>query len=103
MTRVVALIGDLMFRSRVAETAKALGVEVEFGSEPASADLVLLDLNAARFKPLETLEGLRGVRVVAYAGHLQTELLEKAAALGATALTNGQFSAQLPEILRDRR
>jgi hypothetical protein len=94
------LIGDLMFRSRIAETAKTLGVTVEFSVEPAPGDLVLLDLNAARFKPLETIEKLKGARVVAYAGHMQVDLLEKARALGATALTNGQFSAQLPQILR---
>lgn len=103
MTRVVALIGDLMFRSRVAETAKALKVEVSFDSSGIeTAELVLLDLNAERFRPLDVLPTLRG-RVVAYAGHLQVDLLEKARALGATALTNGQFSAQLPEILDAHR
>src|SRR5579859_7405716 len=76
MGRVVALMDDLFFQMKVAETAKHLGVELKVATnndafltllDPAPK-LILIDLNA-RSQPLQAIEHLRarknGVRVVA--------------------------------------
>ena len=79
--RVVAAVEDLLFRSKISETANTLGVEALFPRSreklieriyESPPDLLVLDLNSARFKPLKLLEQLksdevsRGVPVVGF-------------------------------------
>src|SRR5260370_13941137 len=93
MGRVVALMDDLFFQMKLAETAKQLGVEVKvatngeafmelMASEPR---LVIVDLNA-RSQPLQAIEKLRlarkDVRVVGFLSHVQKELAAQAQAAG---------------------
>ena len=110
MAKVVAAIPDLMFRSKVLETAKALALEVDVARDADEVlqkvraekpRLVLLDLQAAAVRPLETLRSLLGVPVVGYLNHELVELREQALAAGCgEVLTKGQFSAGLAQILR---
>lgn len=108
-----------MFRSKVEVAAQALGTEITYVRDASeiieqlrmgTPDLILLDLNAAKLHPLDTLATLRqngafeALPIVAYAGHTQTGLLEQARQLGCTfVLTNGQFAAKLPELLKGPR
>src|SRR5260370_9235868 len=93
MGRVVALMDDLFFQMKLAETAKQLGVEVKVAtngealmalmvSEPR---LVIVDLNA-RSQPLQAIEKLRlvrkDVRVVGFLSHVQRDLAAQAQAAG---------------------
>src|SRR5260370_2319903 len=93
MGRVVALMDDLFFQMKLAETAKQLGVEVKvatngeafmelMASEPR---LVIVDLNA-RSQPLQAIEKLRlarkDVRVVGFLSHVQKELAAHAQPAG---------------------
>ncbi len=66
MGRVVALVDDLFFQMKLAETAKQLGVEVKVAAngeallgllEP-EPKLVIVDLNA-RSQPVRAIERLR--------------------------------------------
>jgi CheY-like chemotaxis protein len=110
MAQVVAAVPDLLFRSKVLETAKALSVSLEVARDADEVlqkvraekpRLVLMDLQAAAVRPLETIQSLMGVPVVGYLAHEQVELREKAIAAGCSeVLTKGQFSAQLPALLR---
>src|SRR5258708_8971538 len=85
MGRVVALMDDLFFQMKLAETAKQLGVEVKvatngealMGLLASEPKLIIVDLNA-RSRPIEAIEKLRqaskDVRLVGFLSHLQTEL-----------------------------
>jgi CheY-like chemotaxis protein len=93
MGRVVALMDDLFFQMKLAETAKHLGVEVKVATngdalmsllEPVPK-LLIVDLNA-RCQPIQAIERVRagknGLRVVAFLSHVQTELAAQARAAG---------------------
>ena len=111
MGRIVALIDDLFFQMKVAETAKRLGVEFKVAAngdvlagmlEPPTK-LVLVDLNA-RSEPVATIARLRATQkelpVVAFLSHVQTELAAQAKAAGSTeVLPRSVFTQNLAKIL----
>ena len=112
MSRVVALMDDLFFQMKLAETAKQLGVEVKvatngdalMGLMENAPKLVIVDLNA-RSQPLQAIEKLRqnnrDVRVVAFLSHVQTQLAAQAQAAGCTeVLPRSSFTQNLAAILR---
>jgi DNA-binding NarL/FixJ family response regulator len=111
MGRVVALMDDLFFQMKLAETAKHLGVEVKVATnadallallEPAPK-LLIVDLNA-RSQPIAAIERVRaegnGVRVVGFLSHVQTELAAQARAAGCDeVLPRSSFTQNLAAIL----
>jgi DNA-binding NarL/FixJ family response regulator len=111
MARVVALMDDLIFQMKVAETAKKLGVELKVAAnadallgllEPVPK-LVIIDLNA-RQQPLEAVQRIRaeknGVRVLGFLSHVQTELAAQARRAGCDeVLPRSAFTQNLPAIL----
>jgi CheY-like chemotaxis protein len=111
MGRVVALMDDLFFQMKLAETAKHLGVEVKVAAngdallqlmEPVPK-LVIVDLNA-RSQPLQAIQKLRqtnrDIRVVAFLSHVQTQLAAQAQAAGCDeVLTRSSFTQNLLAIL----
>ena len=111
MSRVVALMDDLFFQMKLAETAKQLGVEVKvatngdalMGLMESAPKLVIVDLNA-RSQPLQAIEKVRqnnkDVRVVAFLSHVQTQLAAQAQAAGCTeVLPRSSFTQNLAAIL----
>jgi DNA-binding NarL/FixJ family response regulator len=111
MGRVVALMDDLFFQMKLAETAKQLGVEVKvatnseafMGLMAGDPKLVIVDLNA-RSQPLQAIEKLRqarkDVRVVGFLSHVQTELAAQAKAAGCDeVLPRSSFTQNLAAIL----
>jgi DNA-binding NarL/FixJ family response regulator len=112
MAKVVALIDDLFFQMKLAETAKQLGVAVKVA---ANADalldelktapaLVIVDLNA-RSQPIEAVARLRAAgnpaRVIAFLSHVQAELAARAKAAGCDeVMPRSAFTANLAAILR---
>ena len=112
MGRVVALVDDLFFQTRIAETGRQVGVDlktVKTGEElltelaRADASLIIVDLNA-RNGPLEAIEMMRDrasqVPVVAFLSHVQTELAERARAAGCTqVLPRSKFTQHLATLL----
>jgi DNA-binding NarL/FixJ family response regulator len=115
MGRVVALMDDLFFQMKVLETAKHLGMEFKvaangealLGLLDANTKLVIIDLNS-RNEPLATLERLgathKGLRVVAFLSHVQTELAAQARAAGCTeVLPRSSFTQNLAAILQSAK
>ena len=111
MSRVVALMDDLFFQMKLAETAKQLGVEVKvatngdalMGLMESAPKLVIVDLNA-RSQPLQAIEKIRqsnkDVRVVAFLSHVQTQLAAQAHAAGCTeVLPRSSFAQNLASVL----
>ena len=109
MAKVIVAIPDLMFRSKVIEAANALKVDFEVVRDPDEViqkvraekpKLVLMDLQAAALRPLDTIKSLDGVPVVGFLAHELLDLRDQALAAGcAQVLTKGQFAASLPQIL----
>ena len=93
MARIVAMMDDLFFQMKVAETAKHLGLELKVATngdallgllEPAP-NLVLVDLNA-RSQPLAAIERVRAaqkdLKVIGFLSHVQLDLAAQARAAG---------------------
>jgi CheY-like chemotaxis protein len=111
MGRVVALMDDLFFQMKLAETAKQLGVEVKvarngealIGLLASEPKLIIVDLNA-RSQPIAAIEKLRqtqkDVRVVGFLSHVQRELAAEAQAAGCDeVLARSSFTQNLAAIL----
>lgn len=113
--RVVAAIEDLMFRSKVSGTAGQLGVETDFPRSPdellqlvrsSPPDLLILDLNSARFDPLDLLRTLkseadtRSILTIGFLSHIQKDLAVSARESGCDrVMARSAFTQDLPQIL----
>src|SRR5271168_4649641 len=111
MGRIVALMDDLFFQMKVAETAKHLGIEFKVAGngdvlagmlEPPTK-LVIVDLNA-KSDPVATIARVRATQkelpVVAFLSHVQTELAAQAKSAGSTeVLPRSVFTQKLAAIL----
>ena len=111
----MAAVEDLLFRSKISETANTLGVEALFPRSreklveriyESPPDLLVLDLNSARFEPLELLkrlksdEATRDVPVVGFLSHVQKDLAIAARESGCDrVMARSAFTRELPEIL----
>ena len=111
MGRVVALMDDLFFQMKLAETAKHLGVEVKVATTPEALQtlleppprLLIVDLNS-RSQPIAMIQRLRadknGVRVVGFLSHVQTDMAAQARAAGCDeVMPRSAFTQNLATIL----
>jgi CheY-like chemotaxis protein len=113
--RVLAAVEDLLFRSKISETADVVGVEAAFPRNPkkllealraSPPDLLVLDLNSARFEPLELLRivnsdsALQDVRTVGFLSHVQGDLALAARESGCDrVMARSAFVENLPRVL----
>ena len=116
--RVLAAVEDLLFRSKISETASTLGIEAAFPRSPkkllealreSPPDLLILDLNSARFEPLALLknvksdEATRDVSTVGFLSHVQKDLAVAAREAGCDrVVARSAFTRDLPRILAGR-
>jgi CheY-like chemotaxis protein len=111
MGRVVALVDDLFFQIKLAETAKQLGVDVKVAANgdalvgllESAPKLVIVDLNA-RGQPLQAIARVRqaskDIRVVGFLSHVQRQLAAEAKAAGCDeVLPRSSFTQNLAAIL----
>ena len=111
MGKVVALVDDLFFQMKLAETAKQLGLDVKvaangdalMGLLESAPKLVIVDLNA-RSQPLQAIARVRqaskDIRVVGFVSHVQTQLAAQAQAAGCNeVLPRSSFTQNLAAIL----
>ncbi|CAN5678892.1 hypothetical protein BH20ACT12_BH20ACT12_00060 [soil metagenome] len=116
MTRkVLAAVEDLLFRSKISETALSLGIGASFPRNPgrllealreSPPDLLILDLNSARFEPLALLQTIRSddatrdVSTVGFLSHVQKDLAVAAREAGCDrVVARSAFTRDLPRIL----
>ncbi len=115
MGKVVALMDDLFFQMKLAETAKQLGVELRVAKSAdallaeaqSSPRLVIVDLNA-RSQPVEAVERLRAagnsVRIIGFLSHVQLDLAQRARTAGCDeVLPRSSFTQNLAAILSTAR
>jgi CheY-like chemotaxis protein len=115
MRRVLGVVEDLLFKSKISETASQLGIEASFprsqkkildALHESPPDLLVLDLNSARFEPLVVLrdaksdEALREVPTVGFLSHVQKDLAVAAREAGCDRIVaRSAFTRDLPKIL----
>ena len=118
-TRIFCFIEDLFFLAKIQETARKLGVKVEFikGDKDAVArihdlpenerpSLLVFDLNNLNAKPMTLIPKFKtkfkkATSIVGFLNHLQGELKLKAIDVGCdTVMPRSAFSQSLPNLLR---
>ena len=117
-TRILAMVDDLFFVTKIQETARKLNVKVEFpktdkeilerieanGQEKPS--LIIIDLNSANAKPLTTIPKLKAklkkeTSILGFVSHVQGDLKVKAQEAGCDAvMPRSAFSQNLPQLRR---
>ncbi len=118
-TRIFCFIDDLFFVAKIQETARKLGVKVEFvkGDKDAVARIVdapdserpkllVFDLNNANARPMTLIPKFKlrfkkATSIVGFLSHLQGDLKMKAVEAGCdTVMPRSAFSQSLPSLLR---
>jgi hypothetical protein len=118
-TRIFCFIDDLFFQAKIQETARKLGVKVEFvkaeketvarlidAPEGERPTLVVFDLNNLNAKPMTLIPKLKAkfkkaTSIVGFLNHLQGDLKMKAIEAGCdTVMPRSAFSQTLPNLLR---
>jgi CheY-like chemotaxis protein len=113
--KVLGAVEDLLFKSKISETSSQLGIEAAFPRSPGKLldalkesppDLLVLDLNSARFEPLTLLrevksdEVTRDVSTVGFLSHVQKDLAVAAREAGCDrVVARSAFTRDLPKIL----
>lgn len=111
MARVIALVDDLFFQAKLAETARQVGVELKMvttgealaGEARNAAGLIVVDLNA-KADAIGAIEQLRATGnaapLIGFLSHVQTELAERARAAGCReVMPRSKFTQNLAAIL----
>jgi hypothetical protein len=118
-TKIFFFIDDLFFVAKIQETARKLGVKVEFikndkeslakltGVEEADRPaLIVFDLNNASAKPMTLIPKLKtkfkkSTSIIGFLSHLQGDLKAKAVDAGCdSVMPRAAFSQNLPNLLR---
>ena len=116
-TRIFCFIDDLFFQAKIQETARKLGVKVEFvkGEKetvsrildaPEVPTLLVFDLNNLNAKPMTLIPKFKtkfkkATSIVGFLNHLQGDLKMKAVEAGCdTVMPRSAFSQSLPNLLR---
>lgn len=116
-TRVIAVVDDMFFSSKIKAAAKSAGVKLDFVKNPnkfieeVKADLpalIIFDLNSKRLRPLELIEELNSYQelkktmTIGYLPHVEQELKKEASNLGFdVVMPRSRFVRELPSILKE--
>ena len=112
VTKILGVVPDLLFKSKISETAKRTGIEVKYCSAATLAaraaeeqpGLIVIDLNGAAARAsCEAVAALRKnnaeVPVVGFVGHVAADMAALAQSSGFTrGLTNGAFTAGCADV-----
>lgn len=119
-TRIFCFIEDLFFLAKIQESARKLGVKVEFvkgdskemvariydAPEPERPSLLVFDLNNLNAKPMALIPKFKAkfkkaVSIIGFLNHLQGDLKMKAIEAGCdVVMPRSAFSQSLPVLLR---
>jgi len=115
MTKVIAVVDDLFFASKIRGTAGQLGLNVDFprsleavlaSAHQETPTLIVCDLHSARIDTLELARQLkaddqfRSIQMIGFFSHVQTELQREAMTAGFDrVVARSIFTRDLPLIL----
>ena len=113
--KILVVLDDLIFSSKIREAAKPLSIDLEFIKSPnglshkiksEQPSLLIFDLNFKSCNPLQIIKDLKSspelkdIPILGYLSHVQTELKEEAVKAGCDlVLPRSRFSRELREIL----
>ena len=113
--KIIAIVDDMFFASKIRATAEALAVEISFPRTKDAAiqktrelkpDLILIDLHNQRFDPVEFVTDLRSetdlelIPTLGFFSHVQVELQRNAIAAGIDqVIPRSVFARDLAQIL----
>jgi PleD family two-component response regulator len=113
--RVLAVVSDLFFSSKLTEAAKRSGLALEFVKEPKEViekaqnkpSLIIFDLNFEAAQPLKLITKLKGkaetkgISLIGYLSHIQVELKQQAQEAGCDmVMARSALSQNLPQIFK---
>ena len=115
-TRVVAVLDDIFFASKIKEAAKQAGVDLEIVKGPTDImeslstsvpKLVIFDLNSKKLNPIALIKELKSssrlnrVKTIGYLPHVEEELKIEAEDAGCdVVMPRSRFSRELTDILK---
>ena len=117
-TRIYAFVDDLFFLAKINETARKLGIKVEFvktdkevfdkmnDNGNGKPSLIIFDLNNSNAKPLTVIPKLKSklkkeTNIIGFVSHVQGELKVKAQEAGCDmVLPRSAFSQNLAQLMR---
>ena len=109
MKKIIAIVKDIIFKSKIIATAKNLNREVvvlknyeDIQKNIDNTSLIIIDLNFSEINPLKIIKKLKqdNIKIIGYLSHIQTELKEKALEAGCDeVMPRSQFSMNLDKIL----
>jgi CheY-like chemotaxis protein len=110
--KLLVVVSDLLFRSKIDEVARRLGLELRVAKSPEQLDrqlaagepaLAIVDLEENALDPFAATARIRasapGTPILGFAGHGNVEAIRRAREGGATVLARSGFTAQLPALL----
>lgn len=114
MPKITAIVNDLIFMTKIRNTAEYFGLPVAFVGTEAQVDhylkdcgLVLIDLENDLVDSLSLIERLKNnpdtssIKLIAYMSHVNTPLRAKALAAGCDeVLSRFEFNSNVREILQ---
>ncbi len=115
---IVVAVDDLLFSSKIRETARHTSVDLVFARTPDSVlretrerrpTLVIFDLNAERIRPIPAIQAIRrdpdlaGIRLVGFVSHVRADIIEAAEAAGAEVMPRSAFARELADLLRSEQ
>ena len=113
--RVLAVVSDLFFSSKLTEAAKRSGLALEFVKEPKDVlekaqtkpSLIIFDLNFEAAQPLKLISKLKGksetkgISLIGYLSHIQVDLKQQAQEAGCDmVMARSALSQNLPQIFK---
>lgn len=115
--KVIAIVDDMFFASKIRATAEALGVEISFPRTREAAmsktrefkpGIILIDLHNQRFDPMEFIgdlksdDELKQIPTLGFFSHVQVELQRNATAAGVDrVIPRSVFASNLAAILQE--
>jgi hypothetical protein len=103
MAAVVYLVSDLLFTSKIRETATQLGLScraarsVDEIAQVKDAQVLIVDLR--RPDALSALEAAPTLKKIGFIDHERVDVMAAARERGCVALAKGKFSNELPRLL----
>jgi DNA-binding NarL/FixJ family response regulator len=114
--KIIAVLDDLFFSSKIRQAAKTLDIDLEFVKktdglkEKVSSErpsLIIFDLNSRAGSPLEIIKSIKSaselkqIPLIGFLSHVQIELRKEADRAGCDlVIPRSRFSRDLREILR---
>jgi len=113
---IIALISDLMFRSKIDSEAKIASINVSYAKTPDELnallelqrpELIIVDLNSKAGRPIEVISMLKSspqtkeIPLLGFVSHVDVDTKEAALKAGCdTVIPRSRFSKELRDIVR---